>query len=165
MKVCQICGYENRAGVLVCENCGASLTGTLLHIQTKTFTEQDAEEMPVRESAGTATFEPEHAVRIEIAGMEPIVTHPDPEITFGRGDPVSGHKPAVDLTPFAAYRMGVSRRHASIRAEEKRLYLRDLESSNGTFLNGQRLVPHQPYILHNGDEIRLGRMVMRIYFG
>ncbi|MBN1287226.1 MAG: FHA domain-containing protein [Anaerolineae bacterium] len=164
MKICPICGHENLAGALICAQCGASLTGTLLNIETKTFTDEDLD-VPVRESAGTATFEPEHAVRIEVAGMNPLVTYPSPEITFGRSDPVSGVAPDVDLTPFAAYRMGVSRNHAAIRAETNRLYLRDLDSSNGTFLNGQRLVPHQPYILHNGDEVRLGRMVMRIYFG
>jgi len=32
----------------------------------------------------------------------------------------------------------------------------DLDSTNGTFLNGMRIMPHQPRILRDGDEIRLG---------
>jgi len=37
-------------------------------------------------------------------------------------------------------------------------------SSNGTFLNGQRLVPNQPRVLRDGDEVRFGKLVAHIYF-
>ena len=36
--------------------------------------------------------------------------------------------------------------------------------TNGTFLNGQRLVPNQPRILRDGDEIRLGHLVLYVRF-
>ncbi len=36
----------------------------------------------------------------------------------------------------------------------------DLESTNGTYLNGQRLVPHQPHRLHPGDRITIGSVVL-----
>ena len=61
--------------------------------------------------------------------------------------------------------MGVSRRHAAIRRnEEQNLDLWDLGSSNGTYLNGQRLSAHRPYRLHDGDELRLGSMIIRVFF-
>jgi predicted component of type VI protein secretion system len=73
--------------------------------------------------------------------------------------------PDVDLTPFAGYRMGVSRRHIVIRqSEDTRLDILDLGSSNGTYVNGQKLTPNQPQRLRDGDELRLGQMVMRIFF-
>jgi pSer/pThr/pTyr-binding forkhead associated (FHA) protein len=104
-------------------------------------------------------------LRIEIeGGATPILVYPKQEIIFGRRDPTSGGMPDVDLTPYAGYRMGVSRRHAAIRLQDKRLDVSDLGSSNGTFLNGTRLSAHRPYQLRDGDEIRLGQMVMRVFF-
>jgi pSer/pThr/pTyr-binding forkhead associated (FHA) protein len=37
-------------------------------------------------------------------------------------------------------------------------------SSNGTFVNGQRLFSEQPNILIEGDEIRLGNLVATITY-
>ena len=60
---------------------------------------------------------------------------------------------------------GIARRDAALRqGENNRLDLWDLGSSTGTYLNGVRLVAHRPNRIHDGDEIRLGQMVMRLYF-
>jgi uncharacterized protein YkwD len=48
----------------------------------------------------------------------------------------------------------VSARHAVIRQELGSYYLRDLGSTNGTFLNGRRIETEQP--LRPGDEMRFG---------
>jgi pSer/pThr/pTyr-binding forkhead associated (FHA) protein len=125
----------------------------------------DSAEMKAVQSAGSGVFEDNMVLRIEIeGGATPILVYPKQEIIFGRRDPTSGGMPDVDLTPYAGYRMGVSRRHAAIRLQEKRLDVSDLGSSNGTFLNGTRLSAHRPYQLRDGDEIRLGQMVMKVFF-
>src|SRR5204863_223436 len=51
-----------------------------------------------------------------------------------------------------------SRRHASITATPGGFSLRDEGSSNGTFVNGQRI---QEHALRPGDEIRIGANVFR----
>jgi limonene-1,2-epoxide hydrolase len=51
---------------------------------------------------------------------------------------------------------GVESRHAEIRPEGQGYSILDLGSSAGTFVNGQRLVPHIPQLLQNGDTIRIG---------
>jgi len=48
----------------------------------------------------------------------------------------------------------VSRRHAEICRNESGCFLRDLESSNGTFVNGRRVKTHK---LANGDQILIGK--------
>ena len=49
---------------------------------------------------------------------------------------------------------GVSRRHARIVVTPEHVSIEDLDSSNGTFLRGERLARAQP--LADGDRIELG---------
>jgi len=51
-----------------------------------------------------------------------------------------------------------SRRHAQIRPNNGQWILEDLNSSNGTFLNGQRVV--SPTILKHGDQIKVGSTLL-----
>jgi hypothetical protein len=52
---------------------------------------------------------------------------------------------------------GVSRRHALlIQQPDGKLLLRDLNSANGTLLNGQEVVPGTDIPLRDGDSIALG---------
>lgn len=51
----------------------------------------------------------------------------------------------------------VSRMHAQIDESQGKLFLYDLNSSNGTFLNGQRLISEEREI-KEGDEIRIGNV-------
>jgi hypothetical protein len=53
----------------------------------------------------------------------------------------------------------VSRRHAAIEIEGHRAFVRDLQSKNGTFVNGER-VERSP--LSEGDEVRFGKTIMRV---
>lgn len=175
MQKCSNCGHQNRPGIVFCENCGASLIGKV-PLDTKSLEDQsDAELAQIGVDAsvltdvkvqGSTIFTENDTLRLGIEGSpDPIVLKPKSETIFGRRDPATGAMPDIDLTPYAGYRMGVSRRHAAIRiGSESNLDLWDLGSSNGTFLNGQRLSAHRPYRLHDGDEVRLGQMVIHIFF-
>ncbi|MBI5931561.1 MAG: FHA domain-containing protein [Chloroflexi bacterium] len=72
--------------------------------------------------------------------------------------------PDIDLTAYYGYLSGVSRRHAKIRVVDSEVILVDLGSSNGTWVNESKLMPHQTHPLKNGDIIRLGQLLMFIYF-
>jgi pSer/pThr/pTyr-binding forkhead associated (FHA) protein len=53
----------------------------------------------------------------------------------------------------------VSRRHTIIEVfDGSQIYLRDLNSTNGTFVNGRRVSSVR---LRNGDQVRLGRCLLR----
>lgn len=86
---------------------------------------------------------------------------------LGRSDAQSAFRPDMDYAPYGAIRHGVSRRHSLIRPGERNLYIIDQNSTNGTWVNGQRLVPGRDYPLADGDIIELGalRLTLRIVQG
>jgi pSer/pThr/pTyr-binding forkhead associated (FHA) protein len=56
----------------------------------------------------------------------------------------------------------VSRQHAAIHVEPEGVFIEDLESLNETIRNGYRLLPRQRYPLTDGDELRLGSIVVLV---
>ena len=88
----------------------------------------------------------------------------DDEIRVGRKDEARQVIPELDLTTDRGSEFGVSRLHASIQASNRGVVLIDLGSTNGTLLNNYRLPPDLPYPLHNGDEIRFGRLLVHVFF-
>lgn len=63
----------------------------------------------------------------------------------------------------------ISAQHAEISLEfgdddEKLFFLTDLESANGTFVNGERLAPNERTALDDMDSIRLGPVVKLQFF-
>ena len=56
----------------------------------------------------------------------------------------------------------VSRRHLRIRRIGKRFEIEDLNSSNGTLVNGQRLEPFERHALAAGDVVRIGKLELLV---
>lgn len=86
-------------------------------------------------------------------------------IVLGRSDPVANFYPDLDLSPYGGQEGGVSRRHATIIQDDitKALYIEDMNSTNGTRINGFSLEPRRRYRLRDGDELEFGqvRMILR----
>ena len=61
---------------------------------------------------------------------------------------------------YALEDCSVSRIHARILEEDGRIYLEDLNSTNGTFKNGLRLQPYEKRKLEEGDEIKFGSVIL-----
>ena len=99
-----------------------------------------------RVRTGTAGADPElpHLVALQPAVEPARFVLDDAECTLGRGVICNL------VVPFAF----VSRVHSRIRLESGRFQLHDRQSSNGTFVNGERI--QGPHILANHDLIGLG---------
>ncbi len=183
---CPKCAHVNRSGILVCENCGTLLISDTHANDEKPGTKRFESDKPAVDdaeqtyrqasetsellsaamsSAGSTNFTENMVLRLEIDGAPtPILLHPKAETSIGRRDPATGTMPDIDLSAYAGYRLGVSRKHAFIRLKGHQLEIYDLGSSNGTSVNGVRLTAHQPHVLRDGDEILLGKMVVRVLF-
>ncbi len=73
-------------------------------------------------------------------------------------------RPDVSLNAFGAAVHGVSRQHSRIMRKRDLVYVADLDSSNGTFLNGRRLTRNSYRILNSGDELQLGSLKLTVRF-
>jgi hypothetical protein len=164
MPACPYCVHETRAGSLFCESCGNSIAdATLPTLDTKTV---PATPLRSWEGDGTTRIDPHKPVLLHVRdATEPITIKPTHYTIFlGRIREASSVKPDIDLTAYNAYEKGVSRMHAAFRREQETLTIEDLGSANGTFVNGQSLIPGQRRVLRHGDEVRLGHLVTHIYF-
>jgi len=85
-------------------------------------------------------------------------------IRLGRNDPREVVFPEVDLTDHRGKEYGVSREHACIIQRNDVVEVEDLGSTNGTLLNGERLAPYIPKLLRDGDQLRLGKLQIRVSF-
>jgi pSer/pThr/pTyr-binding forkhead associated (FHA) protein len=82
------------------------------------------------------------------------------QLLIGREDPISGVFPQIDMTSHGGVEGGVSRQHARISKQGAGWVIEDLNSTNYTFVNRQRLTPRQQHPLNDADEIRLGKVVL-----
>jgi len=115
---------------------------------------------------GRGLLETRTQIRLYVRGFpEPITLALNDMAIVGRSDPKSRVLPAVRLDDYGALGAGVSRQHIALLSEPQFIKVMDLSSSNGTYLNGRKLVPYQPRILRDGDELRLGNLLVRIHFG
>jgi pSer/pThr/pTyr-binding forkhead associated (FHA) protein len=79
-----------------------------------------------------------------------------PELLIGREDEISGISPDVDMTPHGGEEGGISRRHARLIHEGSAWFILDLDSTNGTYLNGVELQPKTRSELNDGDRVGMG---------
>jgi len=77
------------------------------------------------------------------------------DVVFGRGSE-GPNSPDIDLSELDALKLGVSRRHALLRPTPNKLFLIDLDSTNGTLLNAVPVGRGMAQALRSGDAISLG---------
>jgi len=84
--------------------------------------------------------------------------YPKGDTTIGRLDPSTGLKPDIDLRDVDTDR-SISRRHAKIIGDGTNYVLvEEVGTSNGTFVNGNRLATGEKVPISDGDEITFGRL-------
>ena len=84
------------------------------------------------------------------------------EFTLGRSAEGQPIVPDVDLSPHNAYANGVSRLHAVLKLIQDQIIIMDLGSSNGTYLNGNRLSPYVETPVAHGDVVYLGKLKIQV---
>lgn len=89
-----------------------------------------------------------------VDGSQVITAQLQEQLVIGRGS--THYHPDIDLSPLDGVKYGISRQHAVFIYEDGALYIEDLQSTNGTRINGVKLDAGEKYSLHNGDELEIG---------
>jgi hypothetical protein len=163
MIICTRCGKANKGTEVFCQFCGnfLSVDGT----QHETMQLND----PEQPAKGADFFGPDTTLVLVVAANNQSYTvQPQRykhETVIGRSEG-STMKPDIDLSAHNASDLGVSRLHVALQynAKNNLLSVSDMKSAHVTFINGQKLYPQEVRVLRDGDELRLGRLVMRAYF-
>ena len=96
------------------------------------------------------------------ATIKPIGIEVRGNIVIGRGG--EEQKVDLDLTDLGAATKGVSRRHAIMQIISNLLYISDAGSTNGTFLNGNRIEFGNVMPVEDGDVISFGSLHLKMIF-
>jgi pSer/pThr/pTyr-binding forkhead associated (FHA) protein len=94
------------------------------------------------------SFQPEAEITME-EGPTPGI-----KFTLTQGPVVIGRDKTADIAFELPY---VSRQHARLYSDQEGWYIEDLESSNGVFINGERI--SASCLLHSGDRVCLGQHI------
>jgi pSer/pThr/pTyr-binding forkhead associated (FHA) protein len=132
--------------------------------QSMTVQIDDLPEIEDSADWGSAFLGKRAQLQLEVAGLSEAsiqVTIKD-QLVIGRESSDSPEKPDLDLSPYGAARLGVSRRHIMITKEGNILKVVDLGSTNGTYLNGVPLRENQPRVLRTGDKLSLGHLLVTV---
>jgi hypothetical protein len=160
--ICAECRLVNPVDEIFCRNCGQLLLIDRGTQATKHFAHNGVPH-------DDEIFEPDMTLVLMLKGAQDAfrvrpqdLSH---EVIVGRGAGMTLH-PDIDLSAQQGALLGVSRLHLSIsyNARMRTLTLSDLRSANGTYVNGTRLLPEEVRVLRHGDELRLGRLTLVVYF-
>lgn len=160
---CPNCHRKNRAKDVFCYSCGRLLDESELH-DTRTFKNATDElyddEYFGKDSLLILTTQREKT-RFE---LRPQLQRTD--FVLGRSSEEQTVSPDVDLVALQAAELGVSRLHLSISYDEtlELIQIHDLGSANGTMVNSQKIHPSEQRILRHGDELSLGRLVLKVHY-
>jgi len=154
---CPNCQTANPADAKYCYACGQVLTS---------IAKGDTDHLP-EEPQDPALFGNLATLVITVRGYEQnplrlkIETRP---LLIGRSNPSTATIPDIDLSAYGGAENGVSRHHAILRRAQQTITLIDQGSVNHTYINGEKLHPHEVRVIREGDEIRFGRLVTRFTF-
>jgi FHA domain len=162
MIKCASCTFENPEGSISCMICGLVLDKNTT-LSTRSIAVATPSVQADRHHAHLDKM-PEKGVAIYVGeSKEPLILAARDRLTLGRRKDMPAPD-LVDLTAYDAYRKGVSRNHAVLTYKDNRLYIHDVGSVNGTWLNGQRLKSYELYALQTGTSVSLGQLVIYIYY-
>lgn len=102
------------------------------------------------------------ALRIVASGQVLLLEPERGEFLVGRPDPVTGIQPEINLGPFDTMRT-LSRRHAKILKEGGLYFVREeVGTTNGTFVNGERIKTGAAVPLKPGNRLRFGSIEVEV---
>ena len=165
MILCPNCQHHEITGALYCGECGGQLINVA---DDSTRTAQYTQGEPTVADAMWPAQSPYERVDnndrlslLIVSNQQVLPLVGTGEHTIGRFTDELSVAPDVDLSPYGAYDYGVSRIHATITVKEQ-ITVKDMESINGTRVNGNKIPPNTPHPLVHCDMLTLGTMKIQV---
>ena len=175
---CPACKMRNETGAILCTYCNTPLPSNADRQKTRllgnpreatgalpdSFDEYlDAPPLN-RERFLDFEIPSKGVVLINLEDGQPIAMLEEKAFILGRASAeIKTREPLLDLTSLGID-YGISRVHALIRPTKNGYQITDLDSSNGTWLENDRLIPQKPYDIDSGDRIRMGRLNVLVFY-
>lgn len=165
MIECPNCKHQEFVGTLFCSECGSRLVHAS-PMPTVTIPKGEIEDM-----AQATRPQPPEGPELKSGAMLGlrVITTGEVISLVGREDFTLGREvkgqavvPDVDLGRYEAYDQGVSRIHAEIRLDPDGIHVVDLDSINGTHVNGNQIDAQDPHPIRHGDILQLGRLRLQL---
>jgi hypothetical protein len=121
-------------------------------------------QVTVQQLLGNALFTEASLLVLTVEEYPPITFDPASLNIIGRKGNHPLDVPLIDLTAYDAKNKGVSRIHAALHRTKRTIAIEDLDSANGTFVDGYRLKPHEIQVLHSGMKVSLGLVTILVTF-
>lgn len=112
-----------------------------------------------------STLAPEERPKLVVVrGLRTNIEYPiyDGENVIGRADDQAADIDLLDQE--ASNKVYASRQHARIIYEDGKMFVEDMNSANGTFVNRKRLEPHVKTSLRNGDYVQTGTVMFVVRY-
>ena len=141
---CPECGFVNADGANYCQKCGAFLGD-------------------VTEGDTTVAYQLDETGELKPVDLEPVVAEGAALVIrsgggrSGESFTIAGERMTIGRSPEAEVFLDdvtVSRNHALLVRRRDGLYIDDLGSLNGTYVNRHRIESHR---LEDGDELQVGK--------
>jgi pSer/pThr/pTyr-binding forkhead associated (FHA) protein len=143
---CPECGFVNAEGANYCQKCGAFLPE---HV------EKEGDTTEVYQVAETGELKPMDLEEVTGEGATLVIRSGGGR--SGEAFVLGGERMTIGRSPEAEVFLDdvtVSRNHALLVRRRDGLYIDDLGSLNGTYVNRHRIESH---LLDDGDEIQIGK--------
>jgi hypothetical protein len=158
---CRTCHETISDDVNTCPRCGSEVSGPL----RATYPVASAKHptVPSVFAARKPLARIPDAIILRLVTGQRFVLRGQTRYAVGRRG-IGRELPYVDLAQVHGWELGVSRAHLAIYQRPDGVFVEDVGSRSDTILNGYRLGNNQLYALRDGDELKLGGIVMSVEF-
>lgn len=144
---CPSCKAENLTGAIFCDGCGTYLfTSSQPPIITRDLL-NGPKSLSLKHSRGV----------IELGAEANVI--------LGREPSSQDQERLISLADLNAIEKGISRNHLHIYWRDSKFFVRDLGSTNGTWINLVRINQDESTQITNGDNLRLGTLDFEVILG
>ncbi|MEN3015351.1 MAG: FHA domain-containing protein [bacterium] len=149
VKVCPACGYHNKPNEILCVSCMSDIASVKI-VDLSTVQQSETQEQTQEQERKTTKRD--NILILKLQNSQETVK-------LKSGDIVGRKSVASEIISKIQDNKLVSRFHCQFIFKEGKWYVIDLDSTNNTFLNSQKLQPNKEYEIKVGDIISLAGVV------